>query len=139
MTAHNAPDARYEARTATTAQNTINAMWTRPTPFWTVSGRAYPSPRHDDAFDLTNSNGNVAHVLIMWGTRSASIMAWPAPFDSDTAYRIGVMADARMELETMPLSDFYETVHNQAACLGMAVLREMSRPLLREPDTSGES
>jgi len=139
MTAHNAPDARYEARTATTAQNTINAMWTRPTPFWTVSGRAYPSPRHDDAFDLTNSNGNVAHVLIQWGTRSASIMAWPAPFDLDTAERIGVLACASMEMMTQRPADFYERVHSQAAILGMAVLREMSRPLLRDPDTSGEA
>ena len=138
MTAQHQQQGAQQPRTATTAQNTINAMWERPTPFWTVSGRAYPSSRHDDAFDLTNSNGNVAHVLIQWGNRSASIMAWPAPFDLDTAERVGVLTTASLDAGRMTLDQFYQQAHDQAALLGMAVLRELARPLLREVPTDGQ-
>ena len=90
--------------------------------------------------DVSTDDAVTVTVLECYPNHHADIAAWPARFDRTMAERYDILAAATLARDPLETPEaFTKRIHNEAAILGMDTLRELSRPLYREPSTAGES
>ena len=94
-------------------------------------------------YTITNDDtGDTAKIVISeyYRPMSATVHAWPAHLGQEQAGRYGCIASAGFRMqEGDSINSYTQRIYEQAAILGMDTLRELARPLYREPSTAGES